>query len=98
MKTLNFFPKNLSSNKEQKQSDNTLDNLNDVKKNLTQNNLKNIDYRKGKSLKTIDKNNENINSNLQYLINSNEKEKIEFINTYLKLKVLKNLPKSSIID
>jgi len=90
MKTLNFFPKNLSSNKEQKQTNNTLDNLNDVKKNLTQNNLKNIDYRKGKTLKTIEKNNEDINSDLQYLINSNEKEKIDFINTYLKLKGLKN--------
>ena len=90
IKTLNFFPKNLSSNKEQKQTNNTLDNLNDVKKNLTQNNLKNIDYRKGKTLKTIEKNNEDINSDLQYLINSNEKEKIDFINTYLKLKGLKN--------
>ena len=90
IKTLNFFPKNLSSNKEQKQTNNTLDNLNDVKKNLTQNKLKNIDYRKGKTLKTIEKNNGDINSDLQYLINSNEKEKIDFINTYLKLKGLKN--------
>ena len=77
-----FSPRGRSSNKKKKKINIILENSHKskdvIKTNLFKNNLKNIDY--------TDNNNANINSELKYLVSANEKENIDFISTYLKLK------------
>jgi len=90
-KKFNFFQKNSCLNKAKKISNITLDISSGEKKNLAKNNLNNIDSKKSKTLKNIEKNNEDINSELiKYLVSANDKEKIDFLSTYFKLKESKS--------
>mgnify|MGYP007101907579 CR=1 FL=1 len=89
-KKFNFTPRGQSSNKEKKKlyiiSEYSPKSKDVIKTNLYENNLKNIDYTKDKEILYTDNNNEDMNSELKYLLSANEKENIDFISTFLKLK------------
>ena len=89
-KKFNFTPRGQSSNKEKKKlyiiSEYSPKSKDVIKTSLYENNLKNIDYTKDKEILYTDNNNEDMNSELKYLLSANEKENIDFISTFLKLK------------